>query len=65
MVRVSLGLHNTRQDIDMLVSALKKIAAGEYIGHYAQSETTGRYECVGARPDVASGSSSSNARVQR
>ena len=30
MVRVSLGLYNTREDVDGLVTMLKRIAAGDY-----------------------------------
>jgi len=30
-VRVSLGLHNTREDLDRLIDVLLRIARGEYV----------------------------------
>lgn len=45
MVRVSLGLYNTRQEIDQLAKALLAISHGEY-GEYILSKTTGHYTPV-------------------
>jgi selenocysteine lyase/cysteine desulfurase len=47
MVRVSLGLYNTREDVDALVAMLKRIAAGDYRGRYEQVPETGGYRPVG------------------
>ena len=47
MVRVSLGLHNTREDVDVLVTMLKRIVAGDYRGRYAPVPETGEYRPVG------------------
>jgi cysteine desulfurase/selenocysteine lyase len=43
MVRVSFGLYNTAQEVDVLLDALKKISAGEYLGQYVQDKATGEY----------------------
>jgi selenocysteine lyase/cysteine desulfurase len=43
MVRISFGLYNTREEIDVLVEALKSIAAGEYQGDYIQDIASGEY----------------------
>jgi cysteine desulfurase / selenocysteine lyase len=42
MVRVSFGLYNTREEIDVLVEALKAIAKGEH-RNYTVDRTTGFY----------------------
>src|SRR5207253_3117880 len=42
-VRASLGLHNTRADVDALVDGLKAIAAGEYQHAYELEAHTGEY----------------------
>ena len=47
MVRVSLGLYNTREDIDVLVTMLNRIAAGDYRGRYEPVPETGEYRPVG------------------
>ena len=47
MVRVSLGLYNTREDVDGLVTMLKRIAAGDYRGRYEPVPETGEYRPVG------------------
>ena len=47
MVRVSLGLYNTREEVDALVAMLKRIAAGDYRGRYEQVPETGDYRPVG------------------
>lgn len=47
MVRVSLGCHNTRADIDHLVTMLQRIAQGEYKGIYHVERATGDYHPLG------------------
>jgi selenocysteine lyase/cysteine desulfurase len=42
LVRISLGLYNTQQDIDTLIVALQAIARGEH-GEYSVEKTTGMY----------------------
>lgn len=47
MVRISLGLYNTREDVDALVTMLKRIAAGDYRGRYEPAPETGEYKPAG------------------
>lgn len=44
MVRASFGLYNTREDVDTLVTWLKRIAAGDYRGHYHIDPAHGDYQ---------------------
>jgi cysteine desulfurase / selenocysteine lyase len=43
MVRASLGLYNTNEDVDALIEALHIIALGEYKGNYIQDVTSGEF----------------------
>jgi len=43
MVRISFGCYNTTDDVDRLVEMLKKIADGDYEGHYELIPSTGEY----------------------
>ncbi|MDO9535229.1 MAG: aminotransferase class V-fold PLP-dependent enzyme [Bacillota bacterium] len=43
LVRLSLGLQNTHEDIDRLIYALKKISNGERFGNYIIDKKTGTY----------------------
>lgn len=43
LVRVSFGLYNTLDEIEILVEALGKISRGEYYGNYIQDKATGEY----------------------
>lgn len=43
LIRASFGLYNTTAEIDALVDALTKIAAGDYQGEYRQDTATGEY----------------------
>lgn len=45
IVRVSLGIHNTKEDIDTLVSALKEISAGKSARTYTPLPQEGIYVC--------------------
>ena len=47
MVRVSLGLYNTRDDIDALVAMLQRIAAGDCRAQYDRVAETGDYKPEG------------------
>lgn len=43
LIRLSFGLYNTRQEIDVLVDALQRISIGDYTGKYVQDKSTGEY----------------------
>lgn len=43
LVRVSFGIYNTTEEIDVLVKAVSQIAAGEYAGAYRQDKVSGEY----------------------
>ena len=47
MVRMSLGCYSTKEDVDHLISMLKKVAAGDYKGNYEVVKKTGEYIPVG------------------
>jgi hypothetical protein len=53
MVRVSLGLYNTREDIDRLVDMLRRVAADDFQGCYQADTKTGEFFPVGGGPDWA------------
>jgi cysteine desulfurase/selenocysteine lyase len=50
LVRASFGLYNTLEEVDVFVSALEKIAAGEYRGNYQQVKASGDYVPEGWEP---------------
>lgn len=52
LVRVSFGLYNTIQEVDVLIEALRTIARGEY-GEYSVDQTTGFYAPVGEYEDFS------------
>ena len=43
MLRVSFGLYNTRDEVDALVDALKKISRGDFKGKYQQNQASGEF----------------------
>jgi selenocysteine lyase/cysteine desulfurase len=43
LVRVSLGLYNTKEDIDRLIEMLLRISRGQYAGNYVVDKSTGLY----------------------
>ena len=47
MVRISLGIYNTSEDIDALVEMLRRIARNDYAGAYEQVPESGDYRPVG------------------
>ncbi len=53
MVRISFGLYNTLQEVDVLVDALQHISRSEYNGKYQQDIATGEYAPLGWHPDFA------------
>lgn len=50
MIRVSFGLYNTTEDILALISALRKIQRGEYLGTYTQDLSSGEFRPEGWKP---------------
>lgn len=50
MVRMSLGIYNTAEEIDILIEALTRIARGEYKGRYTQDPVSGEYHPAGWQP---------------
>jgi cysteine desulfurase/selenocysteine lyase len=47
LVRVSLGLHNSGEDIDRLIEILLRIARGQYTGSYVADKGSGLYRPQG------------------
>jgi cysteine desulfurase/selenocysteine lyase len=43
LVRISFGLYNTIQEVDVLLDALQVISTGKYKGQYIQDKATGEY----------------------
>lgn len=52
LVRVSFGLYNTAQEVDVLAQALTAIAQGRYAGRYTQDARSGEYAAAGWEPDL-------------
>lgn len=53
LIRVSFGLYNTLEDVDVLIDALRSISKGDYKGKYTQDKATGEYTPVAWQPDFA------------
>jgi selenocysteine lyase/cysteine desulfurase len=51
LIRVSFGLYNTLDEVEILVEALNKIARGEYQGEYAQHKQMGEFTPHGWTPE--------------
>ncbi|GAB4578859.1 MAG: aminotransferase class V-fold PLP-dependent enzyme [Anaerolineales bacterium] len=51
LVRISFGLYNTTDEIDILAEALMCIAEGRYSGEYVQDIASGEFHPVGWKPD--------------
>ncbi|MCB9135221.1 MAG: aminotransferase class V-fold PLP-dependent enzyme [Anaerolineales bacterium] len=51
LVRVSFGLYNTTQEVDMLAEALDSIAHGKYYGNYIQDIPSGEFHPEGWKPN--------------
>ncbi len=52
LVRVSFGMYNTLDEVDVLIQALSDIAQGKYRGHYEQDVRSGEYHATGWNPDL-------------
>ena len=53
MVRVSFGMYNTHDEVDVLAEALAQIAKGSYHGRYEQDRRSGEFRPVGWKPGFA------------
>src|SRR5574341_696433 len=53
MVRVSFGMYNTVDEVDVLIEALWAIMRGDYRGDYIQDISTGEFRAKGWQPDLA------------
>jgi selenocysteine lyase/cysteine desulfurase len=53
MVRISFGMYNTIDEVDVFVDALSDIARGAHRGNYVQDRTSGEYRAQGWSPDLA------------
>jgi len=51
LIRASLGLYNTLEDVDILVEALSRISRGDFQGKFVQDRATGEYTPIGWEPD--------------
>jgi cysteine desulfurase/selenocysteine lyase len=51
LVRISFGLYNSIEEIDLLLSALLKIAQDDYSGKYVQDISSGEFHPQGWVPD--------------
>jgi selenocysteine lyase/cysteine desulfurase len=54
LVRVSFGLYNTTDEIDVLIEALQSIIGGESTGNYVQDHATGEFHPENWEPDFES-----------
>jgi selenocysteine lyase/cysteine desulfurase len=53
MVRISFGMYNTTDEVDVLVEALRDIARGAHRGNYVQDRASGEYQAKNWSPDLA------------
>lgn len=53
MVRVSFGMYNTREEVDVLVAALTAITQDQFQGCYEQDRRSGECRAVGWEPEFS------------
>lgn len=53
LVRVSFGIYNTFEEVDVLIQALLEIAQGKYAGQYEQDIHSGEYNALAWEPDLS------------
>jgi selenocysteine lyase/cysteine desulfurase len=53
MIRISFGMYNTAEEVEVAVQALSNIARGKYYGRYEQDAKSGEFQAVGWKPDLA------------
>lgn len=54
VIRISFGIYNSKDEIDVLAEALKAIAGGNYKGSYKQEKSSGDYYALGWEPHLES-----------
>ncbi|HAY84479.1 MAG TPA: aminotransferase [Chloroflexi bacterium] len=54
LIRISFGLYNTLEDVDVLIEALKAISDGKFTGQYLQDIASGEFHPAGWNPDFDS-----------
>jgi hypothetical protein len=54
MVRISFGMYNNVDEIELLADALTRIASGHYRGRYQQDVHSGEFVASGWEPDLGS-----------
>jgi cysteine desulfurase / selenocysteine lyase len=52
VVRISFGMYNTKDEIDVLAEALRAISRGEFKGTYQQDKSRGDFYAVGWEPNL-------------
>jgi cysteine desulfurase/selenocysteine lyase len=52
LTRISFGLYNTAEEVDVLVQALTNIARGKYYGRYTQDVKSGEFHAIDWKPDL-------------
>lgn len=52
LTRISFGLYNTAEEVDVLIQAISNIARGKYYGRYEQDPRSGEYQAVDWQPDL-------------
>jgi selenocysteine lyase/cysteine desulfurase len=52
LTRISFGLYNTAEEVDVLIQAISNIARGKYYGRYEQEPRSGEYHAVDWNPDL-------------
>ena len=52
VVRISFGMYNTKQEIDVLAEGLTAIASGAWQGNYRQEKSTGDFYAIGWEPHL-------------
>jgi len=53
LTRISFGLYNTAEEVDVLAQALTNITRGKYYGRYEQDVKSGEYHAIDWKPDLA------------
>jgi len=51
LIRMSFGIYNILEEVDIFIDAIRKIAAGEYKGEYVQDVSSGEFHPKGWKPE--------------
>ena len=52
LTRISFGMYNTAEEVDVLLQALTNIERGKYYGRYEQDTRSGEYHAIDWKPDL-------------